>query len=445
MWEDIIYYYGAMEIIPSHDNDDNSDHDDHDVSAVCKVHADESPKFTDIQFTDIQSTTSSVILTNYSYTNNAVNETLPTVILEYEAPLIVQTNSSQPAFATCQFKNYPYSAHLPHYMQQLYRCWSFWRNHSDKLPVMVTTHKKSTHYRRAMQRPFTSGLMKLLPQMGIQVLDVTKLPKQEPLPVENSTTTTTAATTTTAIHNNTNDSSVSCVTVGPLHAPEDTAFQVRSISDMQDLRNRVLSALLLNDTASSSGCQEISRPDRSSSMMESNSSSTSSSTTATSTTTRFPRIAILNRRQTRKIVNAKDIVKNLRLHLDNNIEIPELYFEGLSFRDQVRALSNIDILITPHGAQETGLVFLPTCGGVLELIPNGYYYPNFFGTLAATSGLSHAFLYFGGKQNNNDVSYSWNNMTIRSANFCPSIHIIRTAVEALMDQWQRCCDRLLME
>jgi hypothetical protein len=136
IFEDMIFRYGPIEI---------SSGDDY-TSTLCNV-----------------SISSSVIITNY--TARAVANLSEYIILD-EIPVLVQTNSSQPPFATCQFKNYPFSAHLPHFMQQFYRCWSFWQHHPDKIAVFLTTPKKSNHYRRAMIRPFTSGLMKVLPQMA---------------------------------------------------------------------------------------------------------------------------------------------------------------------------------------------------------------------------------------------------------------------------------------
>jgi hypothetical protein len=370
-FEDMIFRYGPIEI--------SSGYEDY-TSTLCNV-----------------SISSSVIITNY--TARAVANLSEFIILD-EIPVLVQTNSSQPPFATCQFKNYPFSAHFPHFMQQFYRCWSFWQHHSDKIAVFLTTPKKSNHYRRAMIRPFTSGLMKILPQMGVQIM-ATKSPHASE-----------------KFHNVNDTSSVSCTIIGPLNFPNDTSYQAASTNDMTVLRSRVLSALSLNSTESSSGCHHA--------------------TTATNTNTRVPRIALVNRRNNRRLMNTKEVLEDLRLHFDLSYDIPELLFEGKSFEYQVEALSTIDILITAHGAQETGLVFLPRCGGVLEVIPGGYFYPNFFGTLAASAGLEHAFLYLG-----KDVSYHYMNSTVRNPAMCPPVPLIRKAVAGLMDRWHLCCSRLM--
>jgi uncharacterized membrane protein len=105
----------------------------------------------------------------------------------------------------------------------------------------------------------------------------------------------------------------------------------------------------------------------------------------------------------------------------------------------VETLSNIDILITPHGAQETSIVFMPHCGQVLEILPENYYYANFFGTLAATAGLGHLVLYVA--QNATEKNY-W--MNSRNPDFCLSKRMVQTGVEQLVVQWQSCCQNRRM-
>ena len=74
-------------------------------------------------------------------------------------------------------------------------------------------------------------------------------------------------------------------------------------------------------------------------------------------------------------------------------------FESVSFMvDQVDFYSSINILISPHGAQLTGLPFMPNCGAlVVELMPKGYLLPNWFGGLAIGSGIGYGFVYMLGR------------------------------------------------
>ena len=78
----------------------------------------------------------------------------------------------------------------------------------------------------------------------------------------------------------------------------------------------------------------------------------------------------------------------------------------------------------------------------LRVIPGGYYYPNFFGTLAATAGLEHSFLYLG-----EDVTYHYYNVTVRNPDegLCPPIELVRHAVIELIFKWNHCCDKVLQQ
>jgi Glycosyltransferase 61 len=58
------------------------------------------------------------------------------------------------------------------------------------------------------------------------------------------------------------------------------------------------------------------------------------------------------------------------------------HFETATFLEQVEFFANTDIVLSPHGAQLTGLAFLPRCGHILEIFPPYYLYDNFFGSLA---------------------------------------------------------------
>jgi hypothetical protein len=297
-----------------------------------------------------------------------------------------------------------YSDHFAHFMQQFFRCWSFWRRHPDKTHVFLTTDRTGRHWTSAMQEEFSRGIMRLLPKLGIQSMDTSSI-----IP---STVVADAATVS-------DTTSVSVRSIGPLLHPKADHFQAPSIEDMTALRDQVLSALSSkkNDTVSSSGCHASSP--------------------------RIPRIAVINRRNTRTLLNVHDIVEDLRSHFQlaqdssTTTTIPEFYFEDASFEEQVTALSAMDILITPHGAQETGLVFLPKCGGVLELIPEQYYYPKFFGTLAASAGLDHSFLYLA--RNTSDHSFD---ISRRDVPLCPPVPRIREAVALLTERWQHCCNSM---
>ena len=66
-----------------------------------------------------------------------------------------------------------------------------------------------------------------------------------------------------------------------------------------------------------------------------------------------------------------------------------IYFEKLTFREQVELMHSLDIAITVHGAGETNIAFMKPCSIVIEVFPYGFYIPDDFGSLALKVGLLH--------------------------------------------------------
>jgi uncharacterized protein YnzC (UPF0291/DUF896 family) len=137
---------------------------------------------------------------------------------------------------------------------------------------------------------------------------------------------------------------------------------------------------------------------------------------------RPPRIGILNRRTTRIIMNADDLAHDLSelvyVYGKNDggnaatntttfdylapSPVENTFFEQKSFVQQVEYFRNTDILISGHGAQLTGLPFMAndlddngrSCKQIMELFPNGYALPYYFGSLAVQSGVGHSYVYY---------------------------------------------------
>jgi hypothetical protein len=69
-----------------------------------------------------------------------------------------------------------------------------------------------------------------------------------------------------------------------------------------------------------------------------------------------PRIGVLDRLETRHLLNHRDIVKGMQ----SLVSTPVRYtlFETATFSDQIDFFSSVDILVSPHGAQLSGAAFL---------------------------------------------------------------------------------------
>eukprot|EP01038_Epipyxis_sp_PR26KG_P007592 gene7592-10341_t len=65
------------------------------------------------------------------------------------------------------------------------------------------------------------------------------------------------------------------------------------------------------------------------------------------------------------------------------------FFENKSFIDQMKIMSDSDIILTIHGAGLTNLAFMKPCSVVIEIFPFAFNIPHYFGGLARKSGIIH--------------------------------------------------------
>jgi Glycosyltransferase 61 len=165
-------------------------------------------------------------------------------------------------------------------------------------------------------------------------------------------------------------------------------------------------------------------------------------------------IGFLNRadsKQGRHCDNHELVVQALQKHDFGFSEPPQIKyldsFDGLSFQEQITFMSQIDILIGPHGAQVTSAAFVPTCGGVVEFIPKGYYYPSFFGSLSQSTGHYYRYIYLGNFTNR---MQEWEYWTVQDGKrrgqakkwyTTVNPEAVVMAVKELTAEWQQCCQR----
>ena len=392
------------------------------------------------------------VLTNY--TQDAIlgaTTWRETLMFMDEEPILKSSiagnnSGSNISYLTCRIHHYRFSDHFAHHMQQLYRCWSFWYIHRSKRTKSTTISSKSHHrhyqpvfmmststklYKRARQKEFNRALWELLPTMGVWVVE----PDVNITTLEMNTARKNSSMGTNNVSNattSTKDISLSGRAVGPFLGPTENAFQSTSMESMKNFRDSVFTALK-NTSSSISGWSE----EELDKVLQS----------PKSCQTAVPRISIVNRKRTRHLRNSPtiaDAIKDSFQGIYPNETLPtieEHYFEGKSFAQQVATWSSTDIVITPHGAQETGVVFLPDCGGILELIPENYFYPKFFGTLAASAGIHHSYIYLSANASNTNYWLNYRNggeEMIRNG-WCPPVDKIVEGVMALSDAWRQCC------
>lgn len=150
------------------------------------------------------------------------------------------------------------------------------------------------------------------------------------------------------------------------------------------------------------------------------------------------RIVILNREKTRRLDNPERILTALKNAYPQHAVILK-YFEDASFEEQVNFLSKADVVISPTGAQLTGMMFMEPCSAVLELFPNLYYTPYYFNSLATVFGLVHANWYVSdGKLPTPTYLDLKTRLANTGNNICPSLDKIVSHVQTMIQRRKEC-------
>jgi Glycosyltransferase 61 len=158
------------------------------------------------------------------------------------------------------------------------------------------------------------------------------------------------------------------------------------------------------------------------------------------------RIGILDRKKTRRLQNLGAVVRAIEREMNKEpfkAKFVVSDFEDRTFQEQVQFLSGVDVLVSPHGAQLTGIPFLPNCARVLELFPAGYLIPQYFGSLAAVAGVQHSYMYLGGPNPDREAKVAMKTLesrnAARAANLCPHPDAVARSVVELAREWHECC------
>ena len=158
------------------------------------------------------------------------------------------------------------------------------------------------------------------------------------------------------------------------------------------------------------------------------------------------RVGVLNRHvyHGRAMVNARDIMDELFRVFGDKVQVDEIYFDDKTFQEQIGWFASHDIVLTAHGAQETGLPFMPKCSALLEVFPFDYYVPEFFSALSDSTHVQHFLL-------NNDRSRDPVAETKKSAEkfedehkakltaLCPATQNMLDNLLTAIRQWDSCC------
>ena len=294
---------------------------------------------------------------------------------------------SSASYAVCAFQgDRPYAFHLPHTMQQLYKCFSYWLAFPNKKPILLNTIKQHSR--------FVKGFTRALRDVFAVEWD------------ENN-------------NNNSNNNNSTTgkrqqllqqyanVAVEPAETP---AYAFLTSQHARTLADGVLRHYFAK------------KP--------------------TACPIDGPRIGILNRAKSRTFSNLSVLQQALQETFPSS-PVHIVYFEESQFLDQVHFFAAHDIVVSPHGAQLAGIPFMPACSGLLEVFPARYYLPDYFQGLAQSSGIYHATLYLSNHSDPlHETAVARQQKQVAAARgvpLCPPWNKIREGVEALVELHYACC------
>uniref|UniRef100_A0A7R9WXW5 Glycosyltransferase 61 catalytic domain-containing protein n=1 Tax=Craspedostauros australis TaxID=1486917 RepID=A0A7R9WXW5_9STRA len=311
---------------------------------------------------------------------------------------------------------YKFIYHFPHQMQHIYPCWSLWRHFPNAKHVFLS--RPRYHKDFVSGSAFTKGVQTVLKAnnittISVRMVDYIRWYRSNP----------------------------SELLVAYTHRVD--GFRAAHDDDMESLRRNTLTVFGME--------QYIERycgraQARMSSHNQQDTSPISNADSVGDDASHHappspPRIAIVNRGKTRQMFGMHNISSMLQHELELPYRPPVFFLEDTSFQQQVEAFSNVDILLSPHGAQLTLIPFMPPCSSVIEVIPHGYGHEAYFGTLAALSGVNHSFIYLGTDMaaETAEMDDREGQVAARNPPVCAPAFRMLQAIRIQYEQWHRCC------
>lgn len=305
-------------------------------------------------------------------------------------------NQSSLTHAVCEFREMSWYFHFPHAFQQLFRCWSWWEAH-DHLPSILLW--KGINFRNLVTDTFmhfieTYRPVKVIHEYTEEYISQSVHSKK------------------TGLHPN----DIEITDFALLHPQH--AHQLRELFHLHLNNGQPMEIL-------PSGCRHDKRQ---------------------------PRIGILNRELSRQIINENELIEAIQTKYPN-YEIQVTNFDyGRSIEYQARFMMETDILLTPHGAGEFNIVFMPSfreCSSMIEFMPPYYIVPDFFASLAKAVHIQHSYFYMKIHDHDRFDDHNYHNLMTfhhRDNSMCLNIPKVIDALSTLIEEWLQCCrDKLSFE
>lgn len=153
------------------------------------------------------------------------------------------------------------------------------------------------------------------------------------------------------------------------------------------------------------------------------------------------RVGILDRQGTRGLLNVDEVRAAIAETLGDNVDtITHHFFENATFLAQVDYMADVDLLVTPHGAQQSSIPFLSPCATIIEIFVPNYYVANFFGSLAKASGHDLYSIFVGDGQPEISNHYDVN---ATAQKVCAPIPTLKEGLMRMLDDYRACCRSLV--
>lgn len=108
---------------------------------------------------------------------------------------------------------------------------------------------------------------------------------------------------------------------------------------------------------------------------------------ATTVSKKFPTRFYIHRKQNRKVSNEEEILPVLEKH-----GVQPIQPEKLSFKQQIALFSKAELIVSPHGAALTNLIFCPDTTSVIELFSPNYVNPCYW-TIANLGNIRYSYIF----------------------------------------------------
>lgn len=99
-------------------------------------------------------------------------------------------------------------------------------------------------------------------------------------------------------------------------------------------------------------------------------------------------ILLISRRGTRRTLNSLEVIDELKTQYPSAM-LREFFFEDLPVQEQFEAMESADLVVAVHGSALATSFMLHPCSGIIEIVPHGYCFHEYFLSISRSLGIYH--------------------------------------------------------